>query len=180
MSKRLDKALQLVVVTIPRKQCAMNQLQPLRMTKQRRLILEELLKTKSHPSADEVYRMVRERLPNISLGTVYRNLELLSESGLILKLELSGVAKRFDGTVEDHYHVRCVQCGQVRDVEVSPLPEIEAAVQDARGYKIFAHRLEFRGLCPQCRNKHGIAGTEPDAAQPHDVNDATGSTRSTR
>ncbi|MEW6532249.1 MAG: transcriptional repressor [Thermodesulfobacteriota bacterium] len=158
----------------------MNQLQPLRMTKQRRLILEELLKTKSHPSADEVYRMVRERLPNISLGTVYRNLELLSESGLILKLELSGVAKRFDGTVEDHYHVRCVQCGQVRDVEVSPLPEIEAAVQDASGYEIFAHRLEFRGLCPLCRNRRGIAGTEPDAAQSHDDDDTTGSTRSTQ
>jgi Fur family ferric uptake transcriptional regulator len=150
------------------------------MTKQRRLILEELLKTKSHPSADEVYRMVRERLPNISLGTVYRNLELLSESGLILKLELGGVAKRFDGTVEDHYHVRCVQCGQVRDVEVSPLPEIEAAVQDASGYEIFAHRLEFRGLCPQCRKRGGITGTGPKETQLNDVDIAAGSTRSAR
>ncbi|MBM4325985.1 MAG: transcriptional repressor [Deltaproteobacteria bacterium] len=154
--------------------------QPLRMTKQRRLILEELLKNKSHPSADEVYRLVRARLPNISLGTVYRNLELLSESGLIGKLELSGVAKRFDGTVEEHYHVRCVQCGQVRDVEVAPLPEIHVAVQDASGYEIFAHRLEFRGLCPQCRKRRGIGGIEPDAAQSLSDEMGSASTRSSR
>ena len=69
-----------------------------RMTHQRRIILEELRNTRSHPTADEVYEIVRKRIPKISLGTVYRNLELLSESGVIQKLEIGGTQKRFDGT----------------------------------------------------------------------------------
>jgi len=79
----------------------------LRITRQRRVILEELQRTKSHPTADELYRKVRRRLPRISLGTVYRNLELLSRSGLIRKLEIGGGKMRFDGIVEPHYHIHC-------------------------------------------------------------------------
>ena len=78
-----------------------------RMTLQRKTILEVLRQTDFHPSADEIYMMVRERLPRISLGTVYRNLEVLSESGFIQKLELGGTIKRFDWNPEKHYHIRC-------------------------------------------------------------------------
>ena len=87
----------------------------LRMTRQRKVILEELRKVDTHPSADEVYEMVRKRIPRISLGTVYRNLEILSERGDIQKLELGCTLKRFDGVPENHYHIRCVDCGRVVD-----------------------------------------------------------------
>jgi len=72
----------------------------LKMTKQRRVIVEELKKLKTHPTATLIYELVRKRLPRISLGTVYRNLDLLAEAGIIQKLETAGTQKRFDGTVE--------------------------------------------------------------------------------
>jgi len=115
------------------------------------VLLEELGKTDSHPTADEIYQLVRKRLPKISLGTVYRNLEILSECGLIQKLELSGTQKRFDGMRENHYHARCVKCGRVRDVPVHTVPMIEESVSKLINYAIFSHRLEFLGLCPDCR-----------------------------
>ena len=75
----------------------------LRMTQQRQVILEELRNVNTHPSADEIYEMVRKRLPRISLGTVYRNLEILCASGEIQKLEAGGSIKRFDGNPRNHY-----------------------------------------------------------------------------
>ena len=121
------------------------------MTEQRRVILEELRKLTSHPTADELYDLVRKHLPNISLGTVYRNLEILSEARMILKLETAGSQKRFDGTAENHYHVRCVGCGRVDDLSIGVMSTIEDAAQRESGYRILSHRLEFLGLCPLCR-----------------------------
>jgi Fur family ferric uptake transcriptional regulator len=69
------------------------------MTRQRKVILEEIRKTDSHPTADELYQRVRQRLPHVSLGTIYRNLETLAASGLIQKLEMGGSQKRFDGNL---------------------------------------------------------------------------------
>ncbi len=128
----------------------------LRSTTQRRVILEELAKLKTHPTANEIYEIVRKRLPRISLGTVYRNLEILSEQGVIRKLEMAGTQKRFDGTVENHYHVRCTLCGRVDDVPVAPLPEIERSIRGLIDYEILWHRLEFMGVCPRCRDRGGI------------------------
>ncbi len=124
---------------------------PLRMTRQRRVILDELRKVTSHPTADEIYNMVRRRLPGISLGTVYRNLEILSDSGMIQKLESCGSARRYDGNVKMHYHVRCVRCGRVDDLPLSTLPALESAVRKGCGYEILGYRLEFMGVCPKCR-----------------------------
>ena len=123
-----------------------------RMTTQRKVILEELRKVDTHPSADEVYEMVRKRLPRISLGTVYRNLEILSERGEIQKLELSGTLKRFDGVAENHYHIRCVDCGRVVDAPVDCDIEINNQLRDATNYRIIGHKLEFIGICPACQN----------------------------
>lgn len=123
------------------------------MTRQRRVILEELRKLESHPSADEVYEMARRRLPRISLGTVYRNLEILSEYGMIGKLELGGTQKRFDGNVRNHYHVRCIQCGSIKDVPMEPLTIIENTLNELTDYEIIGSRLEFIGVCPRCRKE---------------------------
>lgn len=121
-----------------------------RMTRQRQIILEELRKVDTHPSADEVYETVRKRLPRISLGTVYRNLEILSELGEIQKLELGGDLKRFDRNSNKHYHIRCMNCGRVGDAPIAPLNQVEDELYGATVYTIIGHRLEFEGLCPQC------------------------------
>ena len=127
--------------------------QKLRITRQRKVLLEELRKSPDHPSADEIYEKVRRRLPRISLGSVYRNLEVLSERGMIQKLELGGSQKRFDGIPSNHYHIRCTRCGRVEDVPVDPTIELENAFRNMTAYEIAGHRLEFVGLCPQCQRK---------------------------
>ena len=123
----------------------------LRMTKQRRTILEKLCSVKTHPTADDMYEMVRETLPNVSLGTVYRNLEILSETGVIQKLDIGGTKKRFDGNIATHSHVRCKDCGRVDDVDFEVGVNLEDAVAPYTDYKITKHRLEFIGMCPECQ-----------------------------
>jgi Fur family ferric uptake transcriptional regulator len=125
----------------------------MRMTRQRKMILEELRRVNNHPSADELYERVRKYLPRISLGTVYRNLEVLSELGEIQKLELSGSLKRFDGNPKKHYHIRCMNCDRVDDAPMGFMESIESQLTGATDYKIMGHRLEFVGLCPQCFEK---------------------------
>jgi Fur family ferric uptake transcriptional regulator len=123
------------------------------MTRQRKVILEELLRLRSHPSADEIYAIVRKRLPRISLGTVYRNLEVLSEMGAIQKLELSGSMKRYDYNPQKHYHIRCVECDRVDDAPVAPLNRLEDELYESTVFEIISHNLEFTGLCPACSRK---------------------------
>jgi len=115
------------------------------------VILEELAKVASHPSADEVYEMVRRRLPRISLGTVYRNLEMLSEIGAIRKVAPGGSHMRFDANCRVHYHMRCVRCGRVDDAPVGPLPDIERRVRKQTDYEVLGHNVEFIGVCPRCK-----------------------------
>lgn len=129
----------------------------LRMTTQRQVILEELRKLKSHPTAGELCQIVRQRLPRISLGTVYRNLEILSRSGVVLKLDVAGLEMRFDGTVDNHYHLRCLDCGRVVDVEMTPLQGLEHTVGQYSGFEVLGHRLEFVGHCPACRQAQASA-----------------------
>jgi len=124
-----------------------------RMTRQRKTILDILRQTKSHASADEIYELVRKQLPRISLGTVYRNLEVLAKMGLIQKLELGGTIKRFDWNPNKHYHIRCLVCGQVDDAPIAPLNQLEDELYGATVFSIIGHRLEFEGLCPDCTEK---------------------------
>lgn len=131
----------------------MESLPNMRLTTQRQIILEELGKVTSHPTANEVYDMVRKRLPRIGLGTVYRNLELMAESGVILKLEVGGTQKRFDATVEPHYHIRCAGCGKVDDVDISVQEHVNAAAQEASDYEVLGHHIEFTGVCSSCLEK---------------------------
>lgn len=122
----------------------------MRLTAQRQIILEELGKVTSHPTANEVYDMVRKRLPRIGLGTVYRNLELMAETGLILKLEVGGTQKRFDATTNLHYHVRCSECGRVDDIELPVQNKLDRLAAKACDYQILGHHIEFSGICPDC------------------------------
>ena len=108
---------------------------------------------KTHPSAQEVYQRVRQRLPKISLGTVYRNLEQLAAHGLIQKIESTDGQRRFDGDLSEHYHVRCLHCGRVEDAPLPLLPLLDQSFGKMSQYIILGHRLEFYGICPRCREK---------------------------
>ncbi len=125
-----------------------------RMTRQRKVILEELRKVTSHPTADELHRLVRNRLPKISIATVYRNLEILSDEGEVWKMDVAGTQRRFDGTTENHYHIRCSVCGRVDDVDMEVVETIEETAQRACGYQVLSHTTEFTGICPDCANSN--------------------------
>ncbi len=126
-----------------------------RFTRQRMVILDELTKVTSHPSAREVYRMVQRKLPNISFGTVYRNLRLLEELGLIQELNYLKGASRYDGTPDNHYHVSCTGCGRVDDISMGTRRGLDREAANASRYDVKAHRIEFYGLCPKCRRVAG-------------------------
>ncbi len=125
----------------------------LRMTNQREIILRELKKSRQHLSADELYDKVKKYMPRISLATVYRNLEILSEAGLIGKLEISGRQKRFDYDVTDHDHIYCVVCHRVDNLNIERQGLHTKEIKSAKGYSITGYRLEIVGICPVCQKK---------------------------
>jgi Fur family ferric uptake transcriptional regulator len=127
------------------------------MTHQRQVVLEEVKRDHCHPTADEIYERVRKRLPRISMGTVYRNLDILASCGLIEKLEPDRPQMRFDGNTSDHYHITCAICGRIEDAPIEPLQDplenLENALGSLTKHGIFGHRLEFIGLCSRCRGR---------------------------
>ncbi|MCB2192173.1 MAG: transcriptional repressor [Deltaproteobacteria bacterium] len=123
----------------------------LRMTTQRQVIMDVLKSVTSHPTAGELCTMVRRRLPRISLGTVYRNLDILSRAGMLQKIDVAGQEMRFDGNTMNHYHLRCMECGRVFDVDMDLLPGVEQQVAQESGFEVLGHRLEFVGRCQSCR-----------------------------
>ena len=120
-------------------------------TRQKEAVLKVLKGTRSHPTADWVYNEVRKEIPNISLGTVYRNLKILSQRGEILELDLSGTLTRYDAFTDDHYHFRCDKCGGVFDVDEPVDRKLDKKVAQKTGFAVMHHRLEFLGLCGECR-----------------------------
>lgn len=124
-----------------------------RMTKQRKTILKVLKNTDSHPTADEIYEEVKKEIPNISLGTVYRNLNLLADKGKIIVINYANDQSHYDGNTENHYHFRCNNCGDVFDLELDLLDKkVNNKVENNTNFKVENHRLEFYGLCPSCQD----------------------------
>lgn len=134
------------------------------MTRQRLMVLRAVRELGCHPGADDIYAEVRKEIPRISLGTVYRNLDVLVRGGLIQKIHTEEGQTRFDGNPSRHYHIRCLRCAIVDDVFAGPFPELEEAASTASGYEVQFFRLEFAGLCPKCRLhlSEPISETEPD------------------
>ena len=136
------------------------------MTRARRAILEALEATHCHPTADELHDSLRKSLPRVSLGTVYRNLDVMSRRGLIRTVEGAGEQRRYDAVVRQHDHVRCVRCGRVDDVEHADLGWLEDRLKQESGYDVLGHMLVFEGICPECfaemggADKGGDNGTE--------------------
>ena len=125
-----------------------------RVTDQRRLILEAVRGTDTHPTAERVYRKVRRRLPRISLGTVYRNLKLLAGQGLIQELDSGGFG-RYDGNLSRHHHFTCQVCGQISDLTEPVDRNLDRRVTSRTGLEIWRHRIEFYGRCAACRADAG-------------------------
>ncbi|MFH1690226.1 MAG: transcriptional repressor [Candidatus Eisenbacteria bacterium] len=121
-----------------------------RMTESRKAILSALCTAGVHPTADEVYLTVREELPKVSLGTVYRNLDLLTNQGLIRTLTAAGEPRRYDGTLDEHHHITCEVCGRVDDVELSCSEPLEELLVDRGGYEVRGYTLRFMGVCGEC------------------------------
>lgn len=131
-----------------------------RNTPQRQLVLDELKRCDFHPTAHQLHEATRRRLPQISLGTVYRNLELLVQMGLVRKLEAGGGEARFDGNTDPHQHVRCVRCGRMDDLHGVEAPPVGYEAASLDGYEILGYRLEFVGVCPGCRRSSQAQGQD--------------------
>lgn len=121
----------------------------LKRSKQREAILKELCSRCDHPTADELYTQLRKELPSISLGTVYRNLSLLNNEGLIRKLAC-GTADHFDGNPNPHYHFCCNHCGRVYDLDMPVHSDLEAEAAKHTDFTIESHSLIFYGKCRNC------------------------------
>ncbi|MEW6328685.1 MAG: transcriptional repressor [Candidatus Micrarchaeota archaeon] len=122
-----------------------------RLTRQRKIILEELGKVRTHPSAPELYIAVRKRIPRISLGTVYRNLEQLSREGAVMKITTDSLS-RFDGHSEPHPHFLCEKCGAVFDMDKPMEVRFDKKFLERKfGCRVFGASLEVYGLCKKCR-----------------------------
>ena len=126
-----------------------------RGSKQRDTILRVVMNTKSHPRADWVYDQVRKEIPNISMGTVYRDLRSLAKSGEIRQLDLADGISPFDGNTDNHYHFRCEKCGRIFDLDEPVDESIGERVAKNTGFKVFRQRMELIGLCDTCQsNSH--------------------------
>jgi Fe2+ or Zn2+ uptake regulation protein len=116
------------------------------------VILDVVRSTMEHPTAAWVHAEARRRLPRIGLGTVYRNLERLVAEGSIREIRgLPGPA-RFDGNIDRHYHIRCLVCGRVNDLQIEVTGRIEREAARATDFVVLGHQVEVQGLCPGCRD----------------------------
>ncbi|MDK2887460.1 MAG: Fur family transcriptional regulator, peroxide stress response regulator [Thermoanaerobacter sp.] len=140
-------------------------IKPRRMTKQKKLILEILRNTNTHPTADWIYEQARKQIPDISLGTIYRNLNNLKQAGEIMELNYGSTFSRFDGNPQNHYHFVCDGCGRIFDLDLPLMNNLEEKVSSLTGMQVTRHRLEFYGYCRECQAKQ----SEEEKQQPDEV-----------
>lgn len=123
-----------------------------RNTIQKELVYNAVLKMRRHVTADEVYELIKEEHPNIGKGTVYRNLSILADEGSIRRVEIPNGPDRFDFTLKNHYHVRCVKCGAVSDVDMNEIPNLEKQIIDRNGVEFLSYDILFKGVCTNCQS----------------------------
>ncbi len=140
----------------------------IKYSRQRELILQTVQHACNHPTADWVYQQVRASCPNISLATVYRNLNQLAQAGQIKKIPAGNGGDRFDRTTGRHYHMRCTCCGNIFDVNIPFFDQLNALASKQSGFDILSHDILFVGLCDTCKKlqnekgerNHGIERVE--------------------
>lgn len=132
-------------------------------SRKRAAILRALQEARNHPSAEWIYRQLKPRYPDLSLGTVYRNLGRFCESGQVVSLGVVGGHERFDGDISPHAHLVCAGCGVVVDIpREMPGEEELAAVSNETGCRVSGASVTFTGLCPQCVEREKQDGTKED------------------
>lgn len=124
-----------------------------RNTIQCTLVLETVNKLPGHVTADEIYEAIAKEHPTISRATVYRNLNRLSQTGKICRIEIPGGADRFERWCHPHYHIKCEVCGRIFDVDMEYIPHLEYKIRGTHGFQLTGHDILFTGICPQCREK---------------------------
>ena len=124
-----------------------------RQTIQRKIILEELKRVKTHPTADGIFTLVRKTIPTITFGTVYRNLNLLRDAGKILELTCGRYSCRYDGDASQHYHFFCLKCKNVFDARIPAVENLDRKVSQKLKFQVKYHRIEFYGYCQKCKAK---------------------------
>lgn len=130
-------------------------------SKQREAILEVLNTANHHFTVDEIYTIVKEKSPRISLATVYRNLEQLYRMGKIGKIESAGSPVRYDCKPTKHFHIKCVRCGQIEDVVLEEKLEDKIDFEAvARDFTVTGYRIDFYGLCPKCKSGAAVPGKD--------------------
>ena len=122
-----------------------------RDTIQKKLVLDAVRELGCHATAQEVYEHIAADYPSISKGTVYRNLNSLSEDGEIRRIEAPGAADHYDHNCKNHYHIICVKCGKVFDVDMEPIASLTDRINDTHGFDFFDCDIVFKGICPECK-----------------------------
>lgn len=122
-----------------------------RITPQRHAVLEYLMNAMTHPTADEIYKALEEKFPNMSVATVYNNLRVLREIGLVKELTYGDSSSRFDCNTTEHYHIICEECGKIIDFHYPKLDEVEKLAEQVTGFDVSHHRMEVYGKCEDCQ-----------------------------
>ncbi len=129
----------------------------LKYSKQREVIREALAGRCDHPTADNIYTSIKQNYPNISLGTVYRNLNLLVEIGEAIKIPGKNGSDRFDATTEIHYHFVCESCGEVSDIDMPIIEDVELLASKYTDSRLTSHEISFYGICKCCADKENAS-----------------------
>ncbi|SFM02835.1 peroxide-responsive transcriptional repressor PerR [Salibacterium qingdaonense] len=122
-----------------------------RMTPQRHAILEYLYETMNHPTADDIYKALESKFPNMSVATVYNNLRVFKNVGIVKELTYGDSSSRFDCVTTDHYHIICSDCGKIVDFHYPGLDEVETLAEQVTGFQVHNHRMEIYGSCQDCK-----------------------------
>lgn len=122
-------------------------------SRQRELIYQTVMENQVHPTAEFVYNYLKKDNPQLSLGTVYRNLQQLSENGIISRVSIPDQPDRFDGITTPHYHAVCTECGSITDVFMENMADIDGLVASKTGLDIVGHEIVFKIICPMCKNR---------------------------
>ncbi|CEP50825.1 ferric-uptake regulator [[Clostridium] sordellii] len=125
----------------------------MKFSKQRELILNAVRDTTVHPTADYIYDYLKKDNPNLSLGTVYRNLSQLVNHGFIQKVSIPGFPDRFDGNISEHNHMICEICGNIQDIQCDTLRNIPSVISDELDLEITSCNVILQGICKNCKNK---------------------------
>ncbi|MEC0179459.1 peroxide-responsive transcriptional repressor PerR [Paenibacillus favisporus] len=124
-----------------------------RITPQRHAILAYLMESMNHPTADEIYRALEPKFPSMSVATVYNNLKMFMEAGMVHELTYGDNSSRFDANVSDHFHVICEKCGKIEDFMYPSLKDVEYTAEQSTGFKVKDLRMELYGICSSCKEQ---------------------------